>query len=163
MSVSQHVAGAVIGITLGIMAVLPAADRRVPLEVEERTLLTEVVPPGGEVLLRVTVDRERNTCDTSVYPTIYDGIGYEWKLPEDRRPAFGPAGPDTRLAHYPVPPGAAEGAAKLRIVVTFRCNYMHYVLPVTLVLPDVPFEIGTPPEAVTERAFDGWVLSELGH
>lgn len=143
MSITQHVGAAVLAIVIGFGAVLPASQRAAPISIDEATVLTPMVMPGDSLAVQFTVDRSK-VCPTTAYVTIFDGGGIEWRVEPDERPAFGPAGVETKTVRYVVPPGATPGRGRYRLVLDFRCNWTHYLAPVTLSLPDLPFIIGDP-------------------
>lgn len=143
MSAITHIGGAIAGLAIGFAAVLPATQRTPPVEILDMEVVNPVVAPGQALLIRFTVDRKQ-VCETTAYVTIIDGARIEYRVEPDERPAFGPPGIDTRIVRHVIPIGAARGIAAYRLVLDFRCNWTHDIAPVTMVLPDVPFMIGTP-------------------
>lgn len=141
MSVTQHLGAAVTAVIIGFAAVLPLSQREAPISIDNETILTPVVAPGEALAIQFTVDRHQ-VCPTTAYVTIFDGGGIEWKIEPDERPAFGPPGVETKIVRYVIPPGATPGPARYRLVLDFRCNWTHYIAPVVLSPPDLPFVIG---------------------
>jgi hypothetical protein len=127
----------------------------VPITITEAAVVTPIVSPGGDLLIRITVDRHR-ICNTTSYVTILDGDGIEYRKEPDERPAFGPPGVETRVVRHMIPGGAIPGPARYRLVLEFRCdfNWTHQIWPVVLILPDLAFEIGDPP-TIREGEPDG--------
>jgi hypothetical protein len=144
MSVTANISGAIIALTIGFTTVLPATQRTPPVDVLAFEVVTPIVEPGTNLLIRYTVNRHE-VCRTTALATITDGSRIEYRVAPDERPAFGPEGEETRIVRYVIPEGAARGLATYRLVLDFRCNWTHDIAPVTMVLPDLGFIIGTPP------------------
>lgn len=143
MSAAGPVTGIVGGAFLAAVLLVPATDRIPPIEITVAEVMTPVVQPGGNLVVRFTVDR-RQVCPTTATVTIFDGAGYEYRLAPDSRPAFGPQTLETKLLRYQIPTSALPGDARYRLVLDFQCNWTHNIVPVTMILPDLGFEIGEP-------------------
>ena len=139
--ISQHIAGAAIGIFLiGGLIGVPLTDRQPAAEVLSMVILNPSVRPGDMLRTEIIVDRKR-VCDTEVTRTIYDGANIEIRFLPDERQTFGPLGIDRRVVEVQVPASAKPGLARYRVTSTFRCNVLHRVWPITIAYDDIPFTI----------------------
>lgn len=134
-------------ITLSLAATLGywTQDRRPPTRIMEVRALTEVVRPGGNVLIYYEVERERG-CHVHVEQIIFDSQRRRIAAPdEDYTGAPGPARQDTFALSVSIPTNVSEGTARYRAIRSYYCNPIHrwFDWPIVVVTPDITFTIGT--------------------
>lgn len=143
MSISQHIGAALVAVTFVGTPVYWLTDREVPVEIIEARVLNPNVAIDQDLLVYYEVDRHR-VCPTIAQRTVYDGAGVEIKYMPDIRAAFGPEGRDKSTFRLHIPPGASPGTARYRVVVSYFCNPMHRLFPLTVIRPVLYFTITEP-------------------
>jgi len=105
------------------------ADRKPPVEVLATDLITKEVAPGGELLVKRTVSRDRQ-CATKVDRIFVDSQGFRYVLDNQSFSIFGPLGTDSYVTSTPVPMQMAKGPAKYYAAVEYNCNPVQAVWPI---------------------------------
>lgn len=128
-------------VALGWLASM-AMDRTPPVRVVSREVVSPVVRPGGELLVRTKRIRDRQ-CELVRRYVVYDATGKRheyWPEPAD---AFGHLGPDDDVTAIPVPFDAAPGRARSVAIFAWDCNPLQRALgwSITWVAPTLEFEI----------------------
>lgn len=113
---------------------LAVGDRSFPTLVEHSELLTPHVRPGGEMLTRRSVDRQR-LCHTTIERMMFDSRDVRFDLKEIGLGTIvypngsGPLGRDTFIGKQTVPSGMAPGPARYVALVCYRCNWLQWIWP----------------------------------
>lgn len=119
------------------------ADRESPTTI----LGTEVISiepwPGGEVHVRYHIRRFRS-CGTRIERVLYDASNLRIPLaPREFAASPGPIGDDMYSVSVMLPKSMTPGRAIYRITSVYTCNIFHHLWPITVVSPDVTFEVHT--------------------
>lgn len=133
-------------LALLILAVIPLTywtfDRREPVE----QLINEIeapVRPGDSALVRSKVVRYRG-CYTRFERYLFDGEGVRYAMDVMEFMRVGDNAvdgkPDEFRQRIPVPPSARPGRGSIRFVVSWSCNPVQTVWPVTRII-NMPLEI----------------------
>jgi hypothetical protein len=134
----------VICASLGAVIGLWAADRTIPVRRTARVVVMGDAHPGGKLLLRWKVTRDRSCASTKQEVIVESNTGVRWPLPQQLRllAAPGPVGVrDVFVTQTELPEEIEPGPALLRVVLTYECNPIHKLVPITDIVPDVPFLI----------------------
>lgn len=135
------VAAARMGLVIG--------DRSTPTRIERTFLLTPSVVPGGELLTRRTVYRER-LCHTTIERYMLDSRGVRFDLAEDGLGTIvfpngtGLLGRETFIGKQTVPPDMAPGPAKYVALTCYRCNWSQALHPVCEPAQERTFTVAAP-------------------
>lgn len=109
-----------------------AFDRRVPVEVTGRV----VVPPtkvGGSIVIASEITRHR-VCFTRIERVLLDALRRRFVFEPQESVAMGAAGPDDFRSVMPVPKDAEPGGATVRFAISWQCNPLHVLWPITRVI-----------------------------
>ncbi|SHF03487.1 hypothetical protein SAMN02745157_1484 [Kaistia soli DSM 19436] len=125
----------VIAAMLGVWA----GDRNPATE----SLLAEARPPdvlpGGQLHIAYEFRRYR-LCPRETQRTIFDGQNIRFDLGTQMRALSGPVGADSYVQPITVPPAAAPGPARYRVMIYDYCNPLHRLWPLSKVI-EIPFTI----------------------
>lgn len=117
-----------------------AQDRDLPVQ----SKLVEVIAPaypGGKLLVRWQVFRDR-ACSATKQELILDVGSVRWILPETHFSAPpGQMGWDTFVSQSELPKEIPVGEASLRVSISYQCNPVHAIWPITNNIPDAHFTI----------------------
>jgi len=108
-----------------------ALDRTLPITVISDTVEGDV-RAGGILVLRSELVRHRS-CAMTVQQILIDGASYRHVLDDlnfDAAP--GPLGHDVYRRAIVVRESAVPGYARFRIIVSWRCNPLHEIWPITI-------------------------------
>jgi hypothetical protein len=125
---------------LGTIALSPALfiylyNEPPPVTYSRRQVLTPVVPPGGELQIRISSDLTKR-CSSEVYRTIVDVTGRPFDfVPEPR-----PLSTDYTIK-LTVPLGAAPGPAYYSARVAWSCNMVQKYFPQEVIQRNIDFII----------------------
>jgi len=119
------------------------ADRSDPARIVNREILTPIVPPGGELVLSVDVDRVRY-CKVSVQRFLIDGERTRHVLSTLYREISGKLGKEHYNIVVGVPASAAPGDAIYQTIATYNCNPLNTYWPIVIPAPEVHFKIEAP-------------------
>ena len=136
---SQHIIAFVT-----ILAIMTGAvwTRRAPVT----TLSTEITyqaRPGGQVIERAVIERNRDDCTVEVAPDLYDSQGTQFKI-KVNTVAISEKGEASVARPYAVPYGVAWGSASLVVTRTYYCWPLYSLWPMKKVHPPLRFEILPP-------------------
>lgn len=121
-----------------------AGDRIPPIRIESVTVLTDSVPPGGELRIRYVVSRDR-PCNTRVQKMISDSTGkFETSDEQDILSVLRPLGNDAYISSSIIPKNFATGRANYRSARKYECNPLHVLWPITVLVADAHFQIEGP-------------------
>jgi len=138
------ISGAILA-TAGVLAWF-IADRGLPVEVKETTVLTPVVRPGGKLVIRQRLDYLRN-CSAYVDRALFDAHTHRVILPAVRyeRPPQG-LGERTITFTVTVPEEFGPGVGEYHAAPEYHCNPVqrHY-WPITRAQNVVRFRIERKP------------------
>lgn len=113
---------------------LAVGDRSTPTRIERTFLLTPLVEPGGELMTRRTVYRER-LCPTTIERYMLDSRGVRFDRADDGLGTIefpngtGVLGRETFIGKQTVPRGMAPGKAKYIAITCYRCNWAQALWP----------------------------------
>ena len=106
-----------------------------PVVYSVRKVLTPVVPPGGELQIRISADFAKK-CDATVYRSIVDSSGIE----ADYAPEPRPTKTDYTIK-ITIPLGAAPGPAFYSARVVWNCNFVQKWFPQEVIQRNINFNI----------------------
>lgn len=113
---------------------LAVGDRTVPTRIEHTFLLTPTVAPGGELMTRRTVYRER-LCPTTIERYMLDARGVRFDRAKDGLGTAefpngtGLLGRETFIGRQTVPRDMAPGRATFVALTCYRCNWAQALWP----------------------------------
>ena len=127
-----------------ILAILmgSAWTRRAPVT----TLSTEIThqaKPGGQVVERAVIVKNRNDCIVEVAPDLYDSQGIQHKM-KILTVAISEKGEASVARTYSVPFAASWGGASLVVTRTYYCWPLYSLWPIRKIHPALLFEILPP-------------------
>lgn len=106
-----------------------------PVEYNRRQVLTPVVPPGGELQIRISADI-RKRCSSTVYRTIVDMTGRPFDFVPEARPLE-----TDYVIKIIVPLGAAPGPAYYAARIEWVCNLVQKYFPQEVIQRKIEFTI----------------------
>lgn len=122
-----------------VMGLVMGLDREPPFE--SLSYVAEPAKPGQTAAISATVRRDlRHDCSVRFSRFFVDAAGTRWEVtplttvtPKGLR-AFDAASEDRLRVPVPIPMGAAPGPATLIIPLAYRCNVVHELFPIDVVL-----------------------------
>lgn len=116
-----------------------ASDRAPPVIVLSSAIGASA-PVGGDLVQTTRVYRTK-VCHTTLERGIIDAAGVRFDAPDLDWSAIGDTGEDVISQLVPIDPRAVPGRASLEVVLTYRCNPLHFVWPIVVRRAPRPFEI----------------------
>lgn len=125
---------------LGAIALSPALfiylyNEPPPVNYSRRQVLTPVVPPGGELQIRISADITKR-CSSQVFRTIVDTTGRPFEFVPEARPVQ-----TDYIVRITVPLGAAPGPAYYSARVEWSCNLVQQYFPQEVTQRNIEFTI----------------------
>ena len=117
-----------IAVFLGVLFGKWIGFREFPASVLERKVITQTVQPGGELHIRLKVDR-RQQCDVRVVRYFQFSDTSRKQIVQNYEAGFGPIGGDEYILKLDVPRNAPRGEAYLWSQGQSICNVLEYVFP----------------------------------
>lgn len=136
---SQHVIAIV---TIAALMVGAVWTRRAPVSTLS-TEITQQAKPGGQVIERAIIVKNRNDCTVDVAPDLYDSQDHQHKM-KVVTVAISEKGEASVARTYAVPFAAAWGPASLVVTRTYYCWPLYSLWPMKKVHPPLHFEILPP-------------------
>lgn len=136
---SQHVS-AIVTIIVVVLGV--AWTRRAPVTTIS-TEITNQAKPGGQVVERAIISKNRDDCTVDVSPDLYDSQGTQHKMKVETV-AITEKGDASVARTYAVPFAAAWGQANLVVTRTYYCWPFYSVWPIKKIHPELHFDIIPP-------------------
>jgi hypothetical protein len=106
-----------------------------PVVYSQRRVLTPVVPPGGELQIRISADVTKK-CNATVYRSVVDSSSVQTQY----APVFRPLETDYTV-RVTIPLGAAPGPAFYSARVQWKCNFVQQWFPQEVIQRNIYFEI----------------------
>lgn len=130
----------VIAALCGIAFILPALliywyKEPPPVTYSQRKVLTPVVPPGGELQIRISSDVAKK-CNATVYRSIVDSSSVKTEYSS----VFRPTETDYTVK-VTIPLGAAPGPAFYSARLEWKCNIVQQWFPQEVIQRNIYFEI----------------------
>jgi len=136
---AQHILAIV---TILALVVGVAWTRRAPVTTLS-TGITHQAKPGGRVMERAIIVKNRDDCTVEVAPDLYDSQGVQHKM-RVATVAISEKGEASVARTYAVPYAASWGAASLVVTRTYYCWPFYSLWPIKKVHPALHFEIDPP-------------------
>lgn len=128
---------ALVGGVLGLWI----ADREPPVASTVQQVVNEPIRPGAELLVRYTVVRYRS-CASQVDRLLSDAQGVRYVLDDlEFKAAPGPLGEATYTSPVPIPRTFGQGVGRYRVSVTYICNPVHRLWPITVQSREIAFMV----------------------
>lgn len=128
-------------IVVSVVGALWVNDRAPPVETIRQEALNSP-KPGEELVVLYEVVRTRQ-CAAMIERTIFDGQNGRHLLPDIGRLAAGPIGRQEYQVKPRIPENAEPGPSRYRVTISYKCNPLHVVWPITVLAADVMFTIDT--------------------
>ncbi len=130
------------------MTVMGWYQERFPVRIIHRYDLTKTVKPGDDLLIGLSVGRDKN-CDMTVMRRVTYSDGSPTAITQEIPEEWGPLGLDEYILRIPINPSAPYGPGKVWSQSCARCNplqALHRLLEVCSEQREDKFEVG--PETI---------------
>lgn len=126
--------------TIGGMLAMMYIDRQPPVEVLDVSPVSTTVEAGGTLVINFVIDRQRE-CQSTAERTLFDSQGNMIRFPITSSISFSGLGIQAYQRALTIPDSMPPGPSRYRTVVAFRCNPLHLLWPIVMVVADFEFTV----------------------